>query len=541
MREKRVVALFFILILMFGALIVRLAWLSQPDSSISQAAQVHGGYTLRLGTARGTIYDRQMTKLVNSTDVYYAAVSPRGNLAQQLAALSPAVSDLAQLEKQINQRLPFLIRVASPDISAPGVQVVKMQQRYGDRPVAPQVIGYLNGDSGAAGIEKAFDKELKNDSQTVTISFPTDATGRALTGLDGQLSVTGEGNAGGVVLTLDAGIQQAAQQAADKYLKSGAIVVMDPKTGDILACVSDPVFSQNNVAAALSSSDSPLSNKAFATYNLGSVFKAVVAAAALEAGVSPDFTYHSTGSITVGGRLFHDDEPAGNGQLNMAGAFAKSCNTYFITLGLKIGGGRILSMAKTLGFGQATTFAPNFVSSQGNLPTADDLNVSGEVANLSIGQGSLLVTPVQVARMMCAAANGGLLPTPRLVEKTVDNRLQTVQSDDGKAPVRVFSENTAKLLQSFMEKTVNEGTGTPAQPTYGGAGGKTGTAETGLIRNGKAIDRSWFAGYYPADNPQYVIVAMKENGVSGGADAGPAFKYIADYLAASCGYPQVTQ
>ena len=541
MREKRVIALFFMLILMFGALIVRLAWLSQPDSMISQAAQVHGGYTLRIGTARGTIYDRQMTKLVNATDVYYAAVSPRGNLARQLAALSPAVSDLAQLEKQINQRLPFLIQVASPAVSAPGVQVVKMQQRYSDKSVAPQVIGYLNGDNGAAGIEKAFDKELKSYSQSVTVSFPTDATGRALTGLDGQISVTGEGNAGGVVLTLDSGIQQAAQQAADKYLKSGAIVVMDPKTGDILACVSDPVFSQNNVAAALSSGDSPLSNKAFATYNLGSVFKVVVAVAALESGVSPNFTYHSTGSINVGGRLFHDDEPAGNGLLDMAGAFAKSCNTYFITVGLKTGGDKILSMAKTLGLGQVTAFAPNYISSQGNLPTADDLKISGEVANFSIGQGSLLVTPVQVARMMCAAANGGLLPTPRLVEKTVDNRLQTVKSYDSAAPVRVFSENTAKLLQSFLVKTVNEGTGTPAKPAYGGAGGKTGTAETGLIQGGKAIDRSWFAGYYPADNPQYVIVAVKENGVSGGADAGPAFKYIADYLASRCGYPQVKQ
>ena len=541
MRDKRVVALFFILILMFGGLIVRLAWLSQPESLISQAAQVHGGYTLRIGTARGTIYDRQMTKLVNAADVYYAAVSPRGNLARQLAALSPAVSDLAQLEKQINQRLPFLIQVASPAVSVEGVQVVKMQQRYSDKPVAPQVIGYLNGDSGAAGIEKVFDKELKSYSQSVTVSFPTDATGRALTGLDGQISVTGDGNAGGVVLTLDSGIQQAAQQAADKYLKSGAIVVMDPKTGDILACVSDPVFSQNNVAAALSSSDSPLSNKAFATYNLGSVFKVVVAAAALESGVRPDFTYHSTGSINVGGRLFHDDEPAGNGLLDMAGAFAKSCNTYFITVGLKTGGDKILSMAKALGFGQATVFAPGYSSSQGNLPTADDLKISGEVANFSIGQGSLLVTPVQVARMMCAAANGGLLPTPRLVEKTVDNRLQTVKSYDSAAPVRVFSENTAKLLQSFLVKTVNEGTGTPAKPTYGGAGGKTGTAETGLFRNGKAIDRSWFAGYYPADNPQYVIVALKENGVSGGADAGPAFKYVADYLASKCDYPQVKQ
>ena len=541
MNEKRVIALFFAIILMLGGLIVKLAWLSRPDGTISQAAQLHGSYTLKLGSSRGTIYDRSMTPLVNASDIYYAAVLPGKNTAQQLAALSPAVSDLTTLEKRLAARLPFMMQVASADISANGVRVLRVKQRYGSKPVAPQVVGYLNDGTGAAGVEKAFDKELKTYSQTVTVSFPMDASGRSLTGLGSEVSVEGQGDTGGVVLTLDSGIQQAAREAAEKYIKSGAIVVMDPKTGDILASVSLPEFSQNNLAAAVSASGSPMTNKAFGSYDLGSVFKVVIAAAALESGVSADFTYNdSTGSISIGGRLFHSDDPGGDGLLTMAPAFAKSNNPYFITLGQKVGAQKILAMASSLGFGTATTFAAGYATSTGNLPTAKDVSLPGELANLSMGQGSLLVTPVQVARMMSAAANGGLLPTPRLVMRTVDADLKTVKSFDTGPSVRVFSEKTDETLKTFLMRTVEEGTGTAARPSAGGAGGKTGTAETGVLQNGKKVDRAWFAGYYPAENPQYVIVALKENGSSGGQDAGPAFRYIANYLASRCGYGSST-
>ncbi|HEX3027247.1 MAG TPA: penicillin-binding transpeptidase domain-containing protein, partial [Clostridia bacterium] len=103
-------------------------------------------------------------------------------------------------------------------------------------------------------------------------------------------------------------------------------------------------------------------------------------------------------------------------------------------------------------------------------------------------------------------------------------------------PDRVFSESIANTIKKFMIYTVDSGTGTPAKPTYGGAGGKTATAETGWIQNGKTINQAWFAGFYPAESPRYAIVAMLENGVAGGADAGPVFKYIADSLAPSLGY-----
>ena len=157
-----------------------------------------------------------------------------------------------------------------------------------------------------------------------------------------------------------------------------------------------------------------------------------------------------------------------------------------------------------------------------------------------MGEGSLMVTPVQVACMVSAVANGGMLPTARLVKGIYDGS-KMVTEYPGAVPGRVISAQIAQQVSSFMIKTVDEGTGMPAKPTYGGAGGKTATAETGWIQNGKTINQAWFAGFYPAASPKYAIVAMCENGKAGGADAGPVFKYIADSLSQSCGYPKVKQ
>jgi len=105
----------------------------------------------------------------------------------------------------------------------------------------------------------------------------------------------------------------------------------------------------------------------------------------------------------------------------------------------------------------------------------------------------------------------------------------------------VISTQIANTVKSFMIKTVDQGTGMPAKPAYGGAGGKTSTAQTGWVQDGKNVNQAWFAGFYPAQSPKYAIVAICENGTAGGADAGPVFKYIANSLAPSCGYPVVSQ
>lgn len=198
-------------------------------------------------------------------------------------------------------------------------------------------------------------------------------------------------------------------------------------------------------------------------------------------------------------------------------------------------------MANRLGFGSGMLLAPGMYSADGSLPQQSELEMPAALANFSMGQGNFLVTPIQVARMVCAVANGGLMPTPRLVKGMVDDRGNVSGSYENAVPDRVFSEDIANTVKNFMIKTVDEGTGMPAKPQNGGAGGKTATAQTGWIKDGQAIDEAWFAGFYPAQTPKYAIVAMCENGSAGGADAGPVFKYIADSLSARCGFSPVQQ
>ena len=538
MRTKRLTVLLITFFVLFGGLIFRLARLSKPDSAISQAAQTHGSYSIKLGTERGTIYDRDLHALVNSRSVCIAAVRPQKDTAAQLAALLPHVADKDALKKDLSAGLPFSVKVDTADIHAVGIKIIRLKQRYSSDSVAPQLIGYLDGSGkGAAGIEKSYNSVLAKSTKTVYADFPEDAAGRALTGLSPTIREEGENASAGVELTLDQDIQQAAQKAADRYLKVGAVVVMDPKTGDILASVSNPSFDPNQLADALKKDDSPLINRAFSAFNVGSVFKINIAAAALESGISASFSVQDNGAVTVSGRVFHDENTVGYGLLDMASGMAYSSNVYYITLGQKAGASAVLTMAKRLGFGQAYELAPGLLSASGSLPDNETLSLPAGLANFSIGQGTLLATPIQIARMLSAVANDGLMPTPRLVKALVDKDRKTTRSYANTAAVRVFSASTAKELRQFLIETVEKGTGQPAKPAYGGAGGKTSTAQTGWVENGRTIDQTWFAGFYPAENPRYVIVAMMQNGTAGGTDAGPVFKEIADDLAPSLGYP----
>nr|PZM89224.1 MAG: penicillin-binding protein 2 [[Clostridium] cellulosi] len=537
--QKRVIVLFFCVLLLFFAVDARILWISLSEKSVQTAAG-HGRYTIKVDTGRGTIYDRNLSAIVNLGVKYVAIVAPGINSEEQIDALSSHVFDVSVLKTNIEKGLPFTITVDSPNINVSGVTVVNTRVRYSEEAIAPHIVGYIDSaGSGVTGIEKSFDKVLKDYSGSVTVTYAVDAKRRALPGVTPTITKTGSTN-GGVVLTIDRKIQQAAQAGADKYLKSGSVIVMDIRNGDILACVSEPEFSPLNVKAALNMSESPFVNKAFSAYNLGSVFKIAVSCAALESGISNGYKYTCSGVVDVSGRDFHCHKLEGHGLEDMSLAFANSCNPYFITIGLKTGADKLLEVSKKFGLGRQTVFAPGISTDSGSLPTSDELKAPAAAANFSMGEGNLMVTPVQVACMVSAVANGGLLPTPRLVKGIYDGN-KMVTDYPGAVPDRVISTEIAEQVKSFMIRTVNEGTGLPAKPTYGGAGGKTATAETGWLKDGKTINHAWFAGFYPADSPRYAIVVMCENGSAGGTDAGPIFKYIADALAPTCGYPAVDQ
>ena len=398
--------------------------------------------------------------------------------------------------------------------------------------LAPHVIGYLDGENGAAGIEKAYDSLLKQFGGSLCLRYQINAAGNPIGRELPQEVQEGYGRPGGVVLTLDKEIQSIAQSAAKRWIDKGAVVVMDVRSGDLLAVVSLPDFDPNNLSKSMAQKDSPFFNRAFhGEYNVGSTFKLVTASTALEQGIGRFRTFDCTGAVKVEDVTFHCHKLSGHGVLDMQGAMEWSCNPYFITLGQMAGGENILKKAQAIGFGSPSQLAPGISTASGSLPALEAMESPAEVANLAFGQGKLTATPVQIAQLVSTMANGGRRVHPRLVYGTTQDGLSIQNQEEGYAQNQVISPAAAKRTAQFMVDTVEHGSGQKAKPKAGGAGGKTASAQTGIYEDGAEIVHAWFAGFYPDEEPLYAIVVLAEGMESGGDYAAPVFQEIADGIA----------
>jgi penicillin-binding protein 2 len=262
----------------------------------------------------------------------------------------------------------------------------------------------------------------------------------------------------------------------------GAATVIDVETGAVRACASRPSYNQKDIVSALERTDSPLINRAFSAFSVGSVFKPVVAASALENGVAQSFSYVCTGSVTHNGVTFNCHKKDGHGELDMQGATAVSCNTYFIALALETGAENILRTAADFGFGRETVLANSIKSKGANLPQKIDSDAA--TANLSFGQGELTATPLQICTMMAVIANGGYYVEPYLVEGEVNADGDFVKTQNYSERRQIITPETAELLQGFLEGVVEEGSGKRAKSETVACAGKTATAQTGRSENG---------------------------------------------------------
>ena len=212
----------------------------------------------------------------------------------------------------------------------------------------------------------------------------------------------------------------------------------------------------------------------------GSDITGALAAAALEQGISAQETYECTGSIEVGGHVYRCAYGRGHGTVDMKTALEQSCNCYFVQLGLRLGAQTVYDITKSAGFGQSQQVAGGLRAASGNLPDAAQLEDLGQLASISFGQGALTATPVQVAAMMNLFANGGRYVEPVFVEGIVDEYTQSV-TESLYRPVQrqVMDKDVAEVIRQMLVGVVEEGLGRKAAPRAGGAGGKTGTAQTG--------------------------------------------------------------
>lgn len=528
--QWRIVGVFVVMLTIASGLMVRLYALSM-NVGLEQAAQSQSAYTLQITTTRGQIYDRNLQPLTDTEQRNYLAVLPTDDAVQACAEQITGTSRRLALDAAA-QGTPFVLPLEDGQkVYAADVENFTVSSRLPHDPseqLAVHLLGYLDGEgNGVSGIEQAYNDQLAAAGEQVTVRCQVDALGRPME--NGTMQVEGSSRPPqqGVILTLDKRMQQAVEQVGEQ-IDQGAIVVMDVQTGAITASASFPQYDPYHLETALEDAGQPLINRALLPYCVGSSFKLSVAAAALEEGISSSFLVDCVGGTTVAGRIFYCHNRAGHRETDLKRAIEQSCNPYFIKLGQETGAEQLLGMAKALGFGQETQLADGVIAQAGNLPTLGELSSPHELANFSFGQGKLTATPVQIAAMVSAVANGGMAVTPHLVMGTTEDG-QTVQEKESPAPVRVFSQQTAAFLQKAMIGVVEEGSAPLAQPKQGGAGGKTASAQTGLYdEEGEEIVHAWFAGFFPAQNPQYAAVILIEGGEYGGQVASPLFAQLVD-------------
>ncbi len=488
--------------------------------------------TVDIATLRGTIYDCEMRSLTNSESDIYAAAKPSNEaLACLKGRVMPDVFE--SVLERMSKGNPVAVKIDYPISSTENIISARVPKRYPSAFTACHIIGYLNSEGqGISGTEKAFESVLSENCSNVSFVFSANAKGRVMLGEEIEI----KGNTppkNGVVLTLDKDIQTITEAVLDASgAECAAAVVMDTESGAIRACVSRPLFNQYDISEYLDDEKSPLINRALLPFSVGSVFKPVVAAAALENGADESFVYNCTGSVVYNGVTFRCHKKDGHGLLDMKGAVENSCNTYFIELALKTDVGRIVDIASAFGFGKRITLADGIESSKGYLPSVEELDSKAAVANFSFGQGSLLATPLQICSLMATIARNGVYVEPYLIEGRCDKDGNLTKIYHKSDKLQVISAETAKKLRIFLESVVENGSGRKAGSDYVSVAGKTATAQTGKSQHGEEIYNAWFAGYFPVDNPKYAVAILKENGGEGAVSCAPVFKMIAEKITA---------
>ena len=530
MRKKTPLQLYMIaglLLLFMSGMVFRLASVLQGDQ-VAAASVRQGRYHLHVPLTAGTFYDRNLRPMNNTEETVIAVVSPTPDT---LASLFAKLRDREQVAVQLQHASPFVCYLTEPAIETPNLRILHGKENASGPLPAQHLLGYRQNGKAAAGLERCYSEWLNACDTAADLTFTVNGRGEALPGASGALQYSGM-TGGGIVTTLDLDYQRITEKAlreAEHY--AGAAIVLDCKTGEILASASSPVYDPQALAESLNDPQSPFLNRALAPYSVGSVFKLVTASAAIESGISDLYMYTCTGHTTIYGQNFRCHKLEGHGLLDMEDAMAASCNPYFISLSQILTAESLHKTASDLGFGKSVLLAEGFCSESGYLPTVSELSVDAEKANFSFGQGKLLATPIQVAAMTSCIANGGIYCQPRLVSGFTMNG-RDIQNDGNEEGIRVLQPETASALQRMMRAVIYKSDKSNGKPEHVTAAGKTSTAQTGQTADdGTELCHAWMTGFFPAYHPQYTVTVLIENGGSGNQTAAPVFRQIIDEIA----------
>jgi penicillin-binding protein 2 len=571
--NRRMLALALLTMVGFVGLLGQLWYLQVLEGGRLQEMSEKNRIRIRpVAAPRGILFDRNGLALVDNRPAFTLSFIPREMedpetviarlavllripVAELHASLDRVAADSLQpVRVRRGLSLEDVTKIEERKLELPGVIVeVEPQRIYPTSTFAAHLLGYVRevseeqmkqgryrrGDMiGQSGLERLLDEHLRGRDGGERIEV--DALGRPIRVIKRE-----EPNPGAqVTTTVDRRLQEVAERVmADR---AGAVVVMDPRNGDVLAMASSPAFALDRLTGNLDREDwarlvgdprMPLMNRVLQSqYAPGSVFKIIVAAAGLqEASLTPADRTNCNGEFHIGAWTFKDWKEGGHGHVDLRSALIQSCNIFFYQAGLKVGPEAIVRYARAFGLGSATGVELGG-ERPGLIPAVSPVRKrrsrgwqSGDTVNISIGQGTLLVTPLQVARMMSAVANGGVLWRPRLVERVERADGTIAYSGASRATGHVdLSPVVWAFLRSALIGVVNEGgTGAAARIPGVTIAGKTGTAQSIAKSDAaKGQDHAWFASFAPADDPQVVVVVLVERGGKGGQVAAPIARQI---------------
>ena len=458
-------------------------------------SSTYNSYTLTIDRLYPTFYDRNFKRLTNKGNELCAVIRPNEKCLSELHLLFNS-SEIPEIIDELSRGYPLIKGIENYN-SCKYIKIFEKRVPFDEKTIARHLIN-------------DFEKLYSDHIGTKTINFTVDAIGRILDGDDGTVYENNYSSKFGVMLTIDTLIQEKVESAASS-MEKGAVVVLDIKTGEALACFSKP---------------NDYLNRAFNPYTVGSVFKLVISACALENNRNP--FYKCKGEITVGDTVFSCQNKREHGLQTIKEALANSCNCYFVDLALSLGREKVYETAKQFGFGESTSLAEDWSISNGNFPDISELQSKGQLSLIGFGQGSLTTTPLHFASVVAAIANGGQYNAPSVFSGEVDDNGYLTEYSLNETE-QVISSKNAEKLREYMRYVVTNGTGSAAEYNKNSAG-KTSTAQSGIYVDGKEILNTWFAGFYPYDDPKYAIVVMTEDGVSGSADCCPIFRTIVESL-----------
>ncbi|MFK3741209.1 penicillin-binding protein 2 [Massilia sp. TN1-12] len=601
--RMRLTALVVFIFICFGLLVTRWVWLQvlKHDQYMAQAEDNRIAL-VPIVPNRGLILDRNGVVLASNYSAYTLEITP-SKLEANLDSVIDELSKLVAIEPKDRKRfkrlmeesrnfasVPIRNRLTDDEVARftaqrfrfPGVEVqARLFRQYPLGEVASHVIGYIgrinqkeakaleededtavaanyNGTDhiGKEGLEKSYERQLHG--QTGYEEVERSAGGRAIRTLSRRAPVPGNN----LILSIDIELQKVVEEAFGDF--RGALVAIEPETGDVLAYVSRPGFDPNLFVDGIDSQswnelntslDKPLMNRPLSgTYPPGSTFKPFMALAALELGKRrPEQGISDAGFFMLGGHRFNDDKPGGHGYVDMYRSIVMSCDTYYYQLGNEMGIDAISGFMKQFGFGQPTGIDLEHERA-GVLPSqewkrerfkrnrAAQKWVGGDTISVSIGQGFNNYTMLQLSHAVATLANNGVVMKPHLVKMLEDaatrQRTLTVPKESGRIPLR---QENIDVIKRAMVGVINDQSGTGFIPFRNAgyvAGGKTGTAQVVGLRGAKynhnmtperLRDNALFTAFAPADKPRIAIAMVVENAGFGSTYAAPIARKALDY------------